>query len=74
MGLSDDGYAAIWYLINIEGFPPKGPYLPWVSMAGSALLAAYHRHMQEYQNKGNALKIFAIGSRQEVWVYHKYLR
>ena len=74
MGLSDNGYAANWYLIDIEGIPPKGSYLPWVSMAGSALLAAYHRYMQENQTKGNALKIFANGSRQEVWIYHKYLR
>ena len=26
-----------------EGILPKGPYLPWVSMAGRALLAGYHR-------------------------------
>ena len=26
----------------MEGILPKGPYLPWVSMAGRALLAGYH--------------------------------
>ena len=30
---------------DIEGILPKGPYLPWVSMAGRALLAGYHRHL-----------------------------
>ena len=28
---------------DYEGILPNGPYLPWVSMAGRALLAGYHR-------------------------------
>ena len=28
-------------------YPPKGPYLPCVSMAGRALLAGYHRYGDE---------------------------
>ena len=34
------------FYIHIEGILPKGPYLPCVSMAGRALLAGYHRHME----------------------------
>ena len=30
--------------VQFEGILPKGPYLPWVSMAGRALLAGYHRN------------------------------
>ena len=30
-----------------EGILPKGPYLPCVSMAGTALLAGYHQIIQE---------------------------
>ena len=40
--------AVEYFLYNrrpyIEGFLPKGPYLPCVSMAGMAYLAGYHRY------------------------------
>ena len=32
-------------IVDIEGILPKGPYLPYVSMAGRALLARYHRYV-----------------------------
>ena len=32
-------------VLHIEGILPKGPYLPCVSMAGSALLVGYHQHV-----------------------------
>ena len=31
------------FRLDFEGILPKGPYLPWVSMVGRALLAGYHR-------------------------------
>ena len=34
-----------------EGIPPKGPYLPCVSMAGRALLAGYHLQFQVQSNR-----------------------
>ena len=37
------------YRCHIEGILPKGPYPPFVSMAGRALLAGYHRYYQ-YRN------------------------
>ena len=33
-----------FWLDNIEGILPKGPYLPCVSMTGRALLAGYHQY------------------------------
>ena len=38
---------ASWQILtHIKGILPKGPYLPCVSMAGRALLAGYHRHVE----------------------------
>ena len=41
---------SLWYVYKVcqvqtilRGYPAKRPYLPWVSMAGRALLAGYHR-------------------------------
>ena len=32
------------FITHIEGILPKAPYLPFVSMAGRALLSGYHRY------------------------------
>ena len=39
-------------VIIIEGILPKGPYLPWVKMAGRALSAGYHRYNVLLPNTG----------------------
>ena len=39
------------YHAYIKGILPKGPYLPCVSMAGRALWAGYHRHVQWQKSK-----------------------
>ena len=46
---ADKGLALNKRQAFIEGILPKGPYLPCVSMAGRALLAGYHRYLNQLE-------------------------
>ena len=49
----------------IEGILPKGPYLPWVSMAGRAFLAGYPRNIK-CCNKSQNLNVSHLVSQLSV--------
>ena len=53
--------------LYIEGIPPKGPYLPCVSMAGRTLLAGYHRYAKRLSRLGWFLNKWQILFPQ-IWI------